>query len=83
MTYVEGFLTPVPTANKDEYVAHARKAADMIKANGATRFVETWGDDVPRGQDQRSVGRGPGQGRRSGPVQLVRISRQGRARRRQ
>ena len=49
MTYVEGFLTAVPVANKDEYVAHATSAADMIKRNGATRFVETWGDDVPRG----------------------------------
>jgi uncharacterized protein YbaA (DUF1428 family) len=50
MTYVEGFLTPVPVANRDKYVAHATGAADMIKANGATRFVETWGDDVPRGK---------------------------------
>lgn len=50
MTYVEGFLTPVPVANKDKYVAQATSAADMIKRNGATRFVETWGDDVPRGK---------------------------------
>ena len=50
MTYVEGFLTPVPTANKDKYVEHATDAAEMIKRNGATRFVETWGDDVPRGK---------------------------------
>ena len=50
MTYVEGFLTPVPTANKDKYEAHAREAADMIKRNGATRFVECWGDDVPHGK---------------------------------
>ncbi len=50
MTYVEGFLTPVPTANKEEYVRHAEEAAAMIKGNGASRFVETWGDDVPRGK---------------------------------
>lgn len=50
MTYVEGFLTAVPVANKDAYVAHARQAADMIMEFGATRFVETWGDDVPRGK---------------------------------
>jgi uncharacterized protein YbaA (DUF1428 family) len=50
MTYVEGFLTPVPTANKDQYVKHATDAAAMIKRNGAIRFVETWGDDVPRGK---------------------------------
>ena len=45
MTYVEGFLTPVPTANKD-----ANGAVDLFKSLGATRFVETWGDDVPDGK---------------------------------
>lgn len=50
MTYVEGFVTAVPTANREAYVAHAREAAALIKEMGATRFVETWGDDVPRGK---------------------------------
>lgn len=50
MTYVEGFVTPVPTANKAEYEKHAREAAAIIKDNGATRFVECWGDDVPHGK---------------------------------
>lgn len=50
MTYVEGFLTAVPVANKDKYIAHAQEAAGMIKDIGATRFVETWGDDVPHGK---------------------------------
>ncbi|WP_426265984.1 DUF1428 domain-containing protein [Sphingomonas sp. LHG3443-2] len=50
MTYVEGFVTAVPTANKDKYLAHAREAAELIMEKGATRFVETWGDDVPRGK---------------------------------
>lgn len=50
MTYVEGFVTAVPVANKEKYLQHARRAADMIKRNGATRFVECWGDDVPRGK---------------------------------
>ena len=50
MTYVEGFLTPVPTANKDAYIRHASAAAPMFKRLGATRFVETWGDDVPDGK---------------------------------
>lgn len=49
MTYVEGFVTAVPVANKDAYVAHASEAATMIREMGATRFVETWGDDVARG----------------------------------
>jgi uncharacterized protein YbaA (DUF1428 family) len=50
MTYVEGFLTPVPTANKDVYKAHAEEAVPLFRRLGATRFVETWGDDVPDGK---------------------------------
>jgi uncharacterized protein YbaA (DUF1428 family) len=50
MTYVEGFLTPVPTANREVYQKHARSAAPLFKSLGATRFVEAWGDDVPDGK---------------------------------
>jgi uncharacterized protein YbaA (DUF1428 family) len=50
MTFVEGFLTPVPTANKARYVEHARSAVNLFKSLGATRFVEAWGDDVPDGK---------------------------------
>ncbi|WP_436977175.1 DUF1428 domain-containing protein [Sphingomonas tagetis] len=50
MTYVEGFLTPVPTANKAEYQKHAESAVELFKGLGATRFVEAWGDDVPDGK---------------------------------
>jgi uncharacterized protein YbaA (DUF1428 family) len=50
MTFVEGFLTPVPTANKDAYIKHATGAIDLFKSLGAARFVESWGDDVPDGK---------------------------------
>ncbi|MBC7987683.1 MAG: DUF1428 domain-containing protein [Sphingomonadaceae bacterium] len=50
MTYVEGFVVAVPTANKEEYRKHAADAAPMFKEFGVTRFVETWGDDVPDGK---------------------------------
>ncbi|MBM3928937.1 MAG: DUF1428 domain-containing protein, partial [Sphingomonadales bacterium] len=50
MTYIEGFLTPVPTANRDRYLEHARTAVPMFKDFGAVRMVESWGDDVPRGK---------------------------------
>jgi uncharacterized protein YbaA (DUF1428 family) len=50
MTYVEGFVCAVPTDRKEEYVEHAKSAADMIKEFGATRMVENWGDDVPKGK---------------------------------
>lgn len=50
MTYVEGFLAAVPTANKDAYRRHAESAAPHFKRLGATRLVENWGDDVPDGK---------------------------------
>jgi len=50
MTYVEGFVAAVPTENKEEYRKHAADAAPLFREFGVTRFVETWGDDVPRGK---------------------------------
>lgn len=50
MSYVDGFVAAVPTANKATYLAHARKAGAVFKEYGATGYVETWGDDVPPGK---------------------------------
>ena len=50
MSYVDGFVAAVPTANKDAYLDHARKAAEVFREYGATQVVETWGDDVPDGK---------------------------------
>ena len=50
MPYIEGFVTAVPTANREAYIKEAKKGADYFKSLGATRFVECWGDDVPRGK---------------------------------
>ena len=49
MAYIEGFVAAVPTANKDAYRKHAEEAAVHFKRLGATRLIECWGDDVPRG----------------------------------
>ena len=49
MSYIQGFVIPVPTANKDAYLAMASKAAPVFVEYGATRVVETWGDAVPEG----------------------------------
>jgi uncharacterized protein YbaA (DUF1428 family) len=50
MPYVDGYVTPVPTSKKDEYIAHARKAGEVLKEHGALKIVECWGDDVPEGK---------------------------------
>jgi uncharacterized protein YbaA (DUF1428 family) len=50
MSYVEGFVVAVPTANKDEYRRHAAGAEPIFKDLGATRMVEAWADDVPDGK---------------------------------
>ncbi|HTV70598.1 MAG TPA: DUF1428 domain-containing protein [Rhizobiaceae bacterium] len=49
MSYIEGFVAAVPKANKAAYVKHATEAASYFKKLGATRLVECWGDDVPKG----------------------------------
>ena len=59
MPYIEGFVAAVPTANKDEYVKHAREASQYFKDLGATRVIECWGDDVPRARSPIST-RQPG-----------------------
>jgi uncharacterized protein YbaA (DUF1428 family) len=50
MAYVDGYVIAVPNANRAAYVETARKAAELFKANGATRVVENWADDVPEGK---------------------------------
>jgi len=50
MGYIDGFVTPVPTANREAYLRHAQEMAELFKANGATSVVEAWGDDVPDGK---------------------------------
>lgn len=50
MSYVDGFVTPVPTGNQEAYRKHAEQAAVLFKEYGATGVVECWGDDVPEGK---------------------------------
>ena len=49
MSYVDGFIAAVPTANRNAYLKHAEAAAAVFKEHGALTFVECWGDDVPEG----------------------------------
>ena len=49
MTYIEGFVAPVPTANKEEYRQHAAASVPLFKEYGVARQYEAWGDDLPKG----------------------------------
>jgi uncharacterized protein YbaA (DUF1428 family) len=49
MTYIDGFVIAVPTANKERFGEHASMADAVFLELGATRVVECWGDDVPEG----------------------------------
>ena len=50
MAYVDGYVAAVPAANKQDYIKHAREAAELLREWGATRIVENWGEDVPEGK---------------------------------
>ena len=49
MSYVQGFVIPVPTANKEAYLELSRRVWPVFKEYGATRTVETWADDIRDG----------------------------------
>jgi uncharacterized protein YbaA (DUF1428 family) len=50
MSYIDGFVIPVPAGNKDAYREMCARVAAVFKEYGATRIVECWGDDVPDGK---------------------------------
>ena len=50
MSYFDGFVIAVPTANKQAFIDHARQFDPLFLEFGATRVVEAWGDDVPDGK---------------------------------
>ena len=50
MSYIDGFVIAVPTANKQKFIAHANRGDSAFIERGATRVVECWGADVPKGK---------------------------------
>ena len=61
MTYIDGFVIAVPTANREKFIEHAKKGDSVFLDLGATHILECWGDDVPRGKQTdfyRAVGAG-------------------------
>jgi uncharacterized protein YbaA (DUF1428 family) len=64
MSYVDGFVLPVPKKNLDAYRKMARKAGKVWKEHGALAYVECVGDDVPPGKStsfDKSVKLKPGE----------------------
>ena len=50
MSYVDGFIVPVPKKKIGAYRAMARKASKVWREHGATEFRETVADDVKKGK---------------------------------
>ncbi len=50
MTYIDGFVVPVPADKRDAYLAAARMGWNVFKKYGALRMVETLSDDIPDGK---------------------------------
>jgi uncharacterized protein YbaA (DUF1428 family) len=49
MTYVQGFVLAVPTANKQKFIDHANLGDGVFMDHGATRILECWQDNVEKG----------------------------------
>ena len=49
MTYIQGFVIAVPTANKQTFIDHAGFADPAFIENGASRVLECWQEDVQKG----------------------------------
>jgi uncharacterized protein YbaA (DUF1428 family) len=48
--YIDGFVIPVPSGNRQAFIDHARTADSVFMELGALRVVECWADDVPDGK---------------------------------
>ncbi|WP_019832002.1 DUF1428 domain-containing protein [Sphingomonas sp. PR090111-T3T-6A] len=50
MSYIQGFVIPVPAENKEAYREMCAKVWPLFRDYGAERIVECWGDAVPDGK---------------------------------
>ena len=50
MSYIDGFVIAVPTANRQKFIDHAKLGDSVFIDLGATRVIECWGDDVRDGK---------------------------------
>jgi len=50
MSYIDGFVAAVLTADRERYLQHAKDVSPILKECGVLQQVECWGDDVPEGK---------------------------------
>ena len=50
MSYVQGFLIPVPKAKKEAYIKVAKASGLIFQEYGAKRVVENWSETTPEGK---------------------------------
>ena len=50
MSYIDGFVLAVPTANKQRFAEFAADIDPVFIELGAVRVLECWADDVPDGK---------------------------------
>jgi len=50
MTYIQGFLVPVPETKKAAYCKMAEESVELFTDYGAQRIVENWDSQVPKGE---------------------------------
>ncbi len=50
MSYVDGYVVPVPLEKKEEYLKQSRSLIPVYKEYGVLEIYENWGDDVPEGK---------------------------------
>lgn len=49
MTYVDGFVIPVPKCNKSKFIDYGHRSDEVFVRHGASRIFECWQDNVARG----------------------------------
>lgn len=50
MSYIDGFVIAVPTANRQKFIEHAKLGDSVFLDLGALRVIECWGDDIQDGK---------------------------------
>jgi uncharacterized protein YbaA (DUF1428 family) len=50
MSFIDGFVVAVPTAEREAHRAHALIAPKVFREPAVLHVVEAWGEDVPHGK---------------------------------